>query len=768
MFDVEKLPRPMYEVGDLVEWFYSTIGIETDDLFDVTCRGWIIRRSPLFSNPSRSDLFEGWAYDIVEINAEGIPVGEAWVLEESLSLLIELRRNPICFARLGKINTPQLLWLDTPPSNWRIIDAARPVSEFVVHSRHLWRMHQLRCRPWDIYHRPNMPLIEVLSMLPELDEKPEPIALHPTHVKKFIQLGICCMSQIQQLSDSQALQPILDRKRGYAIQSRLSKPENVAETSAFPALLDLGYEWMQQSTDLSEPSAVVVFPELEIERFSKTDLNALRKRLKSEPFPVPDSRYTRMPSSDGSGAVGWGAYYMDKDGDSEVQEIEGIVPYPLTLDRGWYLSDFLSDEIAINGRWKYLQDTDRAGHLLDAPIPHIQFRKTPDPRTREYLHYCLEQINPNWETADVDDRRRTVHYLFDWLLYGLGHPLMPKPPAELWDGYSFDRLYKVFKPAYLLVWPYDYFGMLLEEAEEGLPTSPQFRQITMGKAEKEVKKLFPQDADYRVDMLVDPETSSGRILLHASNHTLELVGLSTNAPWAKATILNGYFYIPWLIHPLEWLQQEKYGPEELQDCLGRTLSILQAKGISSDYLEAYEEDPELKSFLPVQILRRKPPAELELQDIVLPGNVEFAVEGKAMEGSADNPTLIGGVMIPEEFLLDASTVQIPQLPAVQSIEIPGGVAFARPKDTAGTLPGGVAFNPRRLEVEAPFVRRMDEPDLGNLEIGGVQFTEGNAALGGVTIPANMLEDKPPKKVKSAETPFEGMIIEANCREVKDE
>ena len=324
---------------------------------------------------------------------------------------------------------------------------------------------------------------------------------------------------------------------------------------------------------------------------------AVRQKMLQRSFNIPNPKIRRTPGQPLEGVrlkwiEGKDIRQYDYFGEDARQLMHLL---PQSIEAGWLLRPLILDEVPYNGRWHWWQQVRTQARLPKDPIPQIQFLDEPHPRCAEHLRYCLYQIDPQW--ADNPARKwRAVRYLFDWLLWGLGHPSVPELPQDQWDGRVHDRLYQVFDASWLIMCPYDYFGHLLEELSGPGQTIP--KQIPMGKAKQLATQLFPNASiqksikskgfqncahDYRKQLLIDPETGSGRILLAASNYCLGLIGTGTHPLLSKAAILNCYFYMPWRIFPLP-IDLDIDSAAAQRDYKSRAFTLARHKGIELDYL----------------------------------------------------------------------------------------------------------------------------------------------------------------------------------------
>jgi hypothetical protein len=62
---------------------------------------------------------------------------------------------------------------------------------------------------------------------------------------------------------------------------------------------------------------------------------------------------------------------------------------------------------------------------------------------------------------------------------------------------------------------------------------------------------FSGSKEHRLKKSMDPCVGTGRFLLHASNHTLNLSGTDIDSTLCKATLVNGFLYAPWMVRPIQ-------------------------------------------------------------------------------------------------------------------------------------------------------------------------------------------------------------------------
>lgn len=215
---------------------------------------------------------------------------------------------------------------------------------------------------------------------------------------------------------------------------------------------------------------------------------------------------------------------------------------------GWLLSMLLPIEGAINGRWPYWLDILETMEIENKPIPQIKIYTPGKPEFKfvsEMIKKCL----------DVENGLGLKNfYLFiDWLLYGLGSPIIKEFPADI-DNELNEFWYKTFKGDLMIMFPGDYFVPIASElyssktfnANGFYPTPGQIIQLM-------TDIIFSTDTPEnreanKYKTVNDPTAGSGSMLLYASNYSLRLSGQDKDELMYKLCHINGYFYMPWLVN----------------------------------------------------------------------------------------------------------------------------------------------------------------------------------------------------------------------------
>lgn len=217
--------------------------------------------------------------------------------------------------------------------------------------------------------------------------------------------------------------------------------------------------------------------------------------------------------------------------------------------RGWLLyhvqlADFHPD---MPGRWRHLLHILEAGHLLDEPVPRIEFVHSQLDAGQKMLERCIRLIQQQ------DYSWTALQQLVDWLAWGLAVSSRMPPLREE----THEALYRTFDLEPLLRHPHDYLGAMLAERHAGgwnpnafYPTPHHIVEFMVRLTLEEQGCDAETGRDKRLSTVMDPCVGTGRMLLHASNYSYCLYGIDKDALVAMITRINGALYAPWLSFPL--------------------------------------------------------------------------------------------------------------------------------------------------------------------------------------------------------------------------
>lgn len=214
--------------------------------------------------------------------------------------------------------------------------------------------------------------------------------------------------------------------------------------------------------------------------------------------------------------------------------------------RGWLLAYVIQLHAivpAVADRWGYHLRTLDAGKLLDEPIPQIAFGSA-DTKVFALLHKWSRLIG--WDGGGWSDFRTLV----DWLSWGLAlNREMPRLREEVHE-----KLYRQVDMGPLLARPFDYLGdhVATSKARGWNPTGffPTPHSVVELMVRMTMQDRAKVGCDPRTVSVCDPAVGSGRMLLHASNSSLNLWGMDIDPLAVSMCKINGALYAPWLSFPL--------------------------------------------------------------------------------------------------------------------------------------------------------------------------------------------------------------------------
>jgi hypothetical protein len=278
------------------------------------------------------------------------------------------------------------------------------------------------------------------------------------------------------------------------------------------------------------------------------------------------------------------------------------------LKHGWMLPYLLEYDWHCWRRWDYWVRTMQAGQLLDEPIPKIKFScegtaEGLNSPARRHLESCLDMIARNWlgwsNWSDMD-------YFLDWLLYGFGYPgqkMLPNAGSEVSMA-----LYQHFNLAFLIAYPFDYWGAILAENSYGrrLGFYPTPHTVVEAMVEIVFSDYEKEQDDSRLKTVCDPCLGTGRMLLFASNYSLRLYGADINPTVIKASLVNGYLYAPWLLKPFPFLDGALLSPECSKEISDNMMEVAATRPDVAAYLADTEHDtPNQYKYEPIKKRRKK-------------------------------------------------------------------------------------------------------------------------------------------------------------------
>lgn len=245
-------------------------------------------------------------------------------------------------------------------------------------------------------------------------------------------------------------------------------------------------------------------------------------------------------------------------------------------EKGWLVPMLIDIDLLTHQRWDYWMRTLESGGLLNEPIPRIEWRTFPHKETKKMLEKCLE----HWTCNSV----ARLPEFFEWLLWGFGK----QDHRARIDEKVNEHWYRTFNLGLMMQNPYDYLGDLMQEDKGsgrwGNPNAffatPHTIVECMVRMLMDVdgeKALTPgvNEKDRREESVCDPCVGSGRMLMHASNYSVNLYGVDIDYVCVMACKLNALMYVPWLVVHAPWLAKGE--PVEMGDSL-RSMEITPTPG----------------------------------------------------------------------------------------------------------------------------------------------------------------------------------------------
>lgn len=181
--------------------------------------------------------------------------------------------------------------------------------------------------------------------------------------------------------------------------------------------------------------------------------------------------------------------------------------------------------IAHSHRWQWYSSIMLLKEIPTEPLPQMDFVDDHDSRAKKLV---MSLLNINTSLDDV----------LNYLLHVFGHPGFEEPPKT---EISFP-----IEEALLL--DRDLFGDVYSEVMgNGLRSGTGYFPTPQNICNMMIEMTM---ADCELTNTVnDPCVGSGRMLLSASNKSLFLSGNDVNPTCVKMTLVNGYFFAPWIALP---------------------------------------------------------------------------------------------------------------------------------------------------------------------------------------------------------------------------
>ena len=207
--------------------------------------------------------------------------------------------------------------------------------------------------------------------------------------------------------------------------------------------------------------------------------------------------------------------------------------------RGWLTPYLLGLSDMFDNRWDYWLASCQKGSPLDTPIPKIDFCDSPNLEAMKNTLGCIER-------AQGQGHSQAFWKFCDWLLWGFNAPdsIINKPP-DLPDG-VLAFWYKKFNLGLWIQSPYDYLGEIAAEIYNAGKNPSGYYPTPMAVCKGMADIILPEELDITASVL-DPCIGSGRLLMVASNFSLNLYGCDIDFNILKICRINMICFVPWAI-----------------------------------------------------------------------------------------------------------------------------------------------------------------------------------------------------------------------------
>lgn len=198
-------------------------------------------------------------------------------------------------------------------------------------------------------------------------------------------------------------------------------------------------------------------------------------------------------------------------------------------------------------RWDYWSRTIATGKLLDEPIPQIDWLSTGHDEPRNNLEKCIGLCNNRFS-------RHALDLFVDWLLHAFGDPSVKELPNDLEPRLN-TGWYKTFNGAcdrtrqlgLFLQYPFDYLGEYAAELYGSGRSNPTGYFPTPINVSLMMAKMMMSEND-KTKSVCDPCVGSGRLLMAASNYSLNLYGMDIDKSILNICKVNMWQYVPWGVY----------------------------------------------------------------------------------------------------------------------------------------------------------------------------------------------------------------------------
>ena len=206
---------------------------------------------------------------------------------------------------------------------------------------------------------------------------------------------------------------------------------------------------------------------------------------------------------------------------------------------GWLRPYLLMVDDMFLNRWDYWLRTIEAGEVLDEPIPQIAWSGGGHTEPRKNLAACIDH-------GFYRLSRQSFSLFVEWLLYAFGDPGIKGMPRQI-DPEVNATWYQTFNLGLFLKHPHDYLGEYAADLYgKGRNNPTAYFPTPMTVSVLMAKMLFSAE-DKKTASVCDPCVGSGRLLMVASNYSLNLYGVDIDANILKVCRANMWMYVPWCV-----------------------------------------------------------------------------------------------------------------------------------------------------------------------------------------------------------------------------
>jgi len=212
-----------------------------------------------------------------------------------------------------------------------------------------------------------------------------------------------------------------------------------------------------------------------------------------------------------------------------------LIPYLAAIDQA-----FSKRPVCVRtGRWDYWTRTFEAGKVLDEPIPQIDWLSIGHDEPRKNLEKCVKLCDNRFS-------RNALDLFVDWLLHAFGDQSVKELPKDLEPRLN-AGWYKTFNLGPYLQHPYDYLGDYAAELYGSGKSNPTGYFPTPMNISVMMAKMTMSKKD-KTASVCDPCVGSGRLLMAASNYSLNLYGMDIDPSILKICKVNMWQYVPWGVY----------------------------------------------------------------------------------------------------------------------------------------------------------------------------------------------------------------------------